>query len=108
MREVFGLRADLPTEAEIAHAKGSMTGHNRALLDTVCGAIKEDLLRVKDMLDLHMRSPNNPVSELQAQADVLDWVADTLGLLGLGVSRRVVQAPSQAIAEVGGSSDEHT
>src|SRR3546814_16920075 len=79
-----------------------MTGHNRALLDTVCGAIKEDLLRVKDMLDLHMRSPNNPVSELQAQADVLDRVADTLGMLGLGVPRRVVQEQSQAIAEVVG------
>ena len=102
MREVFGLHADLPTEAEIAHAKGSMTGHNRALLDTVCGAIKEDLLRVKDMLDLHMRSPNNPVSALNEQADVLDRVADTLGMLGLGVPRRVVQEQSQAIAEIVG------
>ena len=102
MRDVFGLQADLPTEAEIAHAKGSMTGHNRALLDTVCGAIKEDLLRVKDMLDLHMRSPGNPVSALNAQADVLDRVADTLGMLGLGVPRRVVQEQSQAIAEVVG------
>ncbi|PKM08552.1 MAG: hybrid sensor histidine kinase/response regulator [Gammaproteobacteria bacterium HGW-Gammaproteobacteria-4] len=102
MRDVFGLQADLPTEAEIAHAKGSMTGHNRALLDTVCGAIKEDLLRVKDMLDLHMRSPSNPVSALNAQAEVLDRVADTLGMLGLGVPRRVVQEQSQAIAEVVG------
>src|SRR3546814_19168528 len=49
-----------------------------------------------------MLSPNYPVSDLQAQADVLDRVADTLGMLGLGVPRRVVQEQSQAIAEVVG------
>jgi chemosensory pili system protein ChpA (sensor histidine kinase/response regulator) len=100
LRDVFGLQAHLPSEAELAHAQGSMTGHNRALLDTVCGAIKEDLLRVKDALDLHMRSPSNPASDLNAQVEVLDRVGDTLGMLGLGVPRRVVQEQRHAIADV--------
>jgi chemosensory pili system protein ChpA (sensor histidine kinase/response regulator) len=100
LRDVFGLQAHLPTAAELAHAQGSMTGHNRALLDTVCGAIKEDLLRVKDALDLHMRSPSNPASDLNAQVEVLDRVGDTLGMLGLGVPRRVVQEQRHAIADV--------
>jgi len=104
LREVFGLQAHLPTDAELAHAQGSMTGHNRALLDTVCGAIKEDLLRVKDALDLHMRSPNNSAAELTAQVDLLDRVGDTLGMLGLGVPRRVVQEQRHAIADVASGS----
>ena len=49
--------AAAPSEAELAHARGSLTGNNRALLETVAVAIKEDLLRVKDALDLHLRTP---------------------------------------------------
>ena len=30
---------------------------NRVLLDTVSAALKEDPLRVKDALDLHLRAP---------------------------------------------------
>ena len=41
-----------PSEAELEHARGSLAGRNRALLDTVSAALKEDLLRVKDALDL--------------------------------------------------------
>ena len=100
MREVFVLDRYLPSDAELEHARGSMTGHNRALLDTVSSAIKDDLLRVKDALDLHMRGGGRDLSELAAEAEVLDRVGDTLGMLGLGVPRRVVQEQRQALAEV--------
>ncbi|HNV84202.1 MAG TPA: Hpt domain-containing protein, partial [Arenimonas sp.] len=46
IREVFGLNDNVPNAAELAHAQGSLTGHNRALLATVAVAIKEDLMRV--------------------------------------------------------------
>ncbi|KFN43413.1 hypothetical protein N789_09060 [Arenimonas oryziterrae DSM 21050 = YC6267] len=100
IRQVFGLSGSGPSEAELAHARGSLTGHNRALLETVAGAIKEDLLRVKDSLDLHLRTPDAPASELNAQVEALDRVADTLGMLGLGVPRRVVQEQRTAIHDV--------
>ncbi len=100
LRQVFRLDTLLPTEAEIAHARGSMSGHNRALLDTVSVAIKEDLLRVKDALDMHLRTSNAQPAELSAQVDVLDRVSDTLGMLGLGVARRVVQEQRTAVHQV--------
>ncbi|HET6604036.1 MAG TPA: Hpt domain-containing protein [Xanthomonadaceae bacterium] len=100
MREVFGLNALLPSEAELEHARGAMTGHNRALLDTVAGAIKEDLLRVKDALDLYMRSHEAEPGQLSSQTEALDRVADTLGMLGLGVARRVVQEQRTTIDQV--------
>src|SRR5690606_38987044 len=81
LRDVFRLDSLLPSDAEIEHARGAMAGHNRALLDTVSGAIKEDLLRVKDALDLHMRSSTAQPADLSSQVDVLDRVADTLGML---------------------------
>ncbi|WP_295359901.1 Hpt domain-containing protein [Arenimonas sp.] len=97
IREVFGLGQYLPSESELAHARGSLSGRNKALLSTVAGAIKEDLLRVKDALDLHLRSPEAPAADLGEQAEALDRVADTLGMLGLGVPRRVVQDQRTAI-----------
>src|SRR5690606_28938853 len=45
----------------------------------------------KDALDLHLRTPGATPADLGEQAEALDRVADTLGMLGLGVPRRVVQ-----------------
>jgi chemosensory pili system protein ChpA (sensor histidine kinase/response regulator) len=100
IRTTFGLGENVPSEAELAHARGSLTGHNRALLETVAVAIKEDLMRVKDALDLHLRTPGATPADLNAQVEALDRVADTLGMLGLGVPRRVVQEQRTAITDV--------
>ncbi|KAA2285157.1 Hpt domain-containing protein [Arenimonas fontis] len=97
IRAVFGLGDYLPSESELAHARGSLTGRNRALLSTVAAAIKEDLLRVKDALDLHLRTPEAAAASLSDQVEALDRVADTLGMLGLGMPRRVVQDQRNAI-----------
>ncbi|MFN7183809.1 MAG: Hpt domain-containing protein [Thermomonas haemolytica] len=80
-----------PTEAELEHARGSLAGRNRALLDTVAAAIKEDLLKVKDALDLFLRAGHGNVQELQPQVEALDRIGETLGMLGLDSARGVVQ-----------------
>ncbi|MFN3311272.1 MAG: Hpt domain-containing protein, partial [Thermomonas sp.] len=80
-----------PTEAELEHARGSLAGRNRALLDTVAAAIKEDLLKVKDALDLFLRAGHGNVQELQPQVEALDRIGETLGMLGLDSARAVVQ-----------------
>lgn len=101
--EIAGLyRLDtlLPTEREVEHAKGSISGHNRALLDTVSTAIKDDLLRVKEALDIFLRAQTADPADLAAQGEVLDRVGDTLGMLGLGVPRRVVTEQRQIIGDI--------
>ncbi|GAA0714368.1 Hpt domain-containing protein [Dokdonella soli] len=90
IRSAYRLDTLLPTAGELQHAQGSMTGRNRNLLGTVSTAIKDDLLRVKEALDIFLRSGNPDASELAGQVEVLDRVGDTLGMLGLGVPRRVV------------------
>ncbi|WP_461057680.1 Hpt domain-containing protein, partial [Silanimonas algicola] len=87
----FALESYMPSEREVEHARSAMAGHNRALLSTVTNAIKEDLLRVKDALDLHMRAPAGVVAEIGGQIETLDRVKETLGVLGLGVPQRVVR-----------------
>jgi chemosensory pili system protein ChpA (sensor histidine kinase/response regulator) len=89
LRQAFALDAESPSEAELDHARGSVSGRNRALLDTVGAAVKEELLRIKDALDLHLRTGAD-MGALQAQVNELGNVADTLGMMGLGVTRGVV------------------
>ncbi|MDH5822202.1 Hpt domain-containing protein [Luteimonas sp. RD2P54] len=100
LRETFELDADAPSQAELDHARGSLRGRNRALLDTVAGAVKEDLLRVKDVLDLHLRTGERNAALLQPQVEALARVADTLGMLGLGVARTVVQQQREAMEAI--------
>lgn len=91
--------APQPSAEEIDHARSSISGRNRELLDTVGGAVKEELLRVKDALDLHLRTRGDAAS-LQQQVSELGNVADTLGMMGLGVAREVVQQQRDALRDV--------
>ncbi|MBD7987882.1 Hpt domain-containing protein [Luteimonas sp. Sa2BVA3] len=100
LHDTFELQQQLPTDSEISHAQGSMSGRNRALLDTVAAAVKEDLLRVKDALDLHLRTAETDLSRLSPQVEALGRVADTLGMLGLGVARGVVDQQRTAMADI--------
>ena len=99
LREAFALDSELPSEEELDHARGSVSGRNRALLDTVAGAVKEELLRIKDALDLHLRT-GAEVGALQTQVNELGNVADTLGMVGLGVARGVVVQQRDALREM--------
>jgi len=92
-----------PSEAEIDHARSSLSGRNRELLDTVGNAVKEELLRVKDALDLHLRTGSD-AQELESQVTELGNVADTLGMMGLGVARDVVLQQRDTLRDVASGS----
>ena len=99
LRQAFALDAESPSEAELDHARGSVSGRNRALLDTVGAAVKEELLRIKDALDLHLRTGAD-MTALQTQVNELGNVADTLGMMGLGVARGVVLQQRDSLREM--------
>ena len=107
LRKTYALDDAVPDEAEVEHAQGAMSGHNRALLDTVSGAIKEDLLRVKDALDIFLRKPDPDAAELEPQVEVLDRVSDTLGMLGLPVPSRVIDEQHQLMQSIVDGSHPH-
>ena len=100
IRATYKLDTLLPTASELQHAQGSMTGRNKNLLGTVSAAIKDDLVRVKEALDIFLRSRSSDAGELASHVEVLDRVADTLGMLGLGVPRRVVGEQRGVIEEM--------
>ncbi|RDS85412.1 Hpt domain-containing protein [Dyella psychrodurans] len=100
LAQTYNLDGLIPDAGELEHARGSMTGHNRALLDSVARALKDDLLRVKEALDLFLRQADADPSQLGAQAEVLERVGDTLGMLALNVPRRVINEQRRVLEEI--------
>ena len=100
IKQTYRLGSLLPDAAELEQAQDSMSGHNAELMRTVSVAIKEDLARVKDSLDLFLRGGRKAVADLQPAADTLSRVSDTLGMLGLGALRKVVQRQAQAATDI--------
>ncbi len=100
LRTTYSLDSLLPDAGELEHARGSMAGHNRALLDSVSRALKDDLLRVKEALDLFLRQQDGDPAQLSVQGDVLERVGDTLGMLALAVPRRVVSEQRRVLDEI--------
>ena len=100
LQTTYALDSLLPDAGELEHARGSMAGHNRALLDSVSRALKDDLLRVKEALDLFLRQPDGDPAQLSAQGEVLERVGDTLGMLALAVPRQVVTEQRRVLDEI--------
>jgi chemosensory pili system protein ChpA (sensor histidine kinase/response regulator) len=62
--------------------------------------LKDDLLRVKESLDLFLRQTDADPAQLASQTEVLERVGDTLGMLALGVPRRVVNEQRRVLDEI--------
>src|SRR5262245_3234661 len=92
VRASFRLTELLPVDDNIEQARESLSAPSVKLMKTVAAAIKEDLSRVKDALDIFVRQGGTQVDELAPQLELLKKIADTLGVLGLGELRDKVQA----------------
>jgi len=92
VRASFRLGELLPVDDQVAEARESLSAPSVRLMKTVAAAIKEDLARVKDALDIFVRKGGTQVEELASQLDMLKKIGDTLGVLGLGELRDRVQS----------------
>ena len=66
-------------------------------MKTVAAAIREDLTRVKDVLDIFVRKGATQVDDLVPQLEMLRKIGDTLGVLGLGQLRGRVQGEIETL-----------
>jgi chemosensory pili system protein ChpA (sensor histidine kinase/response regulator) len=87
IRAAFNLSELLPGDEQVEHAREALSAPSVKLMKTVAAAIKEDLARVKDVLDIFVRTGMNKSSELVPQLELLKKISDTLGVLGLGELR---------------------
>jgi chemosensory pili system protein ChpA (sensor histidine kinase/response regulator) len=91
VRASFKLGELLPVDDSIEQERESLSAPSVKLMRTVAAAIKEDLSKVKDVLDIFVRRGGGRQDELVPQLDMLKKISDTLGVLGLGELRQRVQ-----------------
>ncbi|MDE2139413.1 MAG: Hpt domain-containing protein [Gammaproteobacteria bacterium] len=91
IKESFKLGELLPAAGEIEIAREEIAAPNLQLMRTVSSAIKEDITRIKDTLDIFVRMGKSGVAELGPLDPLMKKVADTLGVLGLGRLRESLE-----------------
>ena len=100
IREAFSLSGLIPGDDQVELARQSLSAPSAKLMQTVSGAIREDLARVKDVLDIYVRTGMERVEELAPQVELLKKIGDTLGVLGLGELREVIQVRRAELEEL--------
>lgn len=78
-------------ECSVDAGGSSMVGPDHSTMELVTEALGEELLQVKERLDLFVRSSERAVGDLEALLPHMRRIADTLAVLGLGQPRRVLQ-----------------
>jgi len=104
VRASFKLSELLPLDESIEQERESLSAPSVKLMRTVAAAIKEDLAKVKDVLDIFARRGGGKFSELSPQVDLLKKISETLGVLGLGELRERVQRETADLTALLGSS----
>ena len=100
VRASFKLSELLPVDDTIEQERESLSAPSVKLMRTVAAAIKEDLSKVKDVLDIFVRRGGGRHEELLPQLDLLKKISDTLGVLGLGELRQRVQQEVSELSEL--------
>ena len=105
VQETFGLRQALPTEEEIRKEQDALASPDKDTVGNVLGALTEEIAAVKDRLDLLVRSDDDRQNALRELTPSLKQIADTMGMLGIGMPRKVMQEQQGAVARMLDSGD---
>ncbi|MBV9346284.1 MAG: Hpt domain-containing protein, partial [Gammaproteobacteria bacterium] len=100
VRASFRLAELLPVDESIEQERENLSAPSIKLMQTVAAAIREDLGKVKDVLDIFVRRGAGHPQELASQVELLRKIGDTLGVLGLGELRGKVQAETERLGKI--------
>jgi chemotaxis protein histidine kinase CheA/CheY-like chemotaxis protein len=100
VRASFRLSELLPVDEGIEQERENLSAPSVKLMQTVAAAIREDLSKVKDVLDIFVRRGAGQPKELAPQVELLRKIGDTLGVLGLGELRGRVQSETERLEKI--------
>ncbi|MEN0106708.1 MAG: Hpt domain-containing protein, partial [Pseudomonas sp.] len=90
LKEQYRLDEALPDSEVVDEERARLAGPDRDAMRSVVAALCEELVRVKDSLDLFVRSDRSQPRELDGLLAPLKQIADTLAVLGFGQPRKVI------------------
>ncbi len=105
LREAYRLSQALPSDDDVDAAKDRVSGPGRDAIHSVVSALNEELAKLKDQLDLFVRSDMRQNDELEELLPGLRQVANTLAVLGLGIPRKVVTEQTELVEKLSGERD---
>ncbi|WP_417568249.1 Hpt domain-containing protein [Marinobacter sp.] len=106
LREAYQLNQALPSEDDVDAARSRVSGPGRDAIHSVVGALNEELAKLKDQLDLYVRSELRQNRELEDLLPGLRQVANTLAVLGLGIPRKVVTEQVELVEKLSAQTEQ--
>jgi len=100
LSEAFKLDGLLSGSGDDEESEDGLSAVNTEVMKTVTSAVKEDIARIKDEIDIYIRTSEQDTGSLVSVQDALKKVADTLGMIGLGTQRNVVVEQAEVIAAI--------
>ena len=100
VRASFRLAELLPVDESVEQERENLSAPSIKLMQTVAAAIREDLGKIKDVLDIFVRRGAGQPQELHSQVELLRKIGDTLGVLGLGELRARVQFETERLGKI--------
>ena len=105
LRSRYQLGEALPSDDDVVAARNRVSGPGREAIHSVVSALNEELAKLKDQLDLFVRSELRQNSELEDLLPGLVQVGNTLAVLGLGIPRKVITDQIELIEKLSAQSE---
>ena len=100
VKKAFRLDEALPSDDLIDAERQQLAGPDKEAITSVIKALLEEMVVIKENLDIFLRGQSQEIEELKPLIPSLKQVADTLGVLGIGNPRRVILEQIDVIGRV--------
>ncbi|MFT5594705.1 MAG: chemosensory pili system protein ChpA (sensor histidine kinase/response regulator) [Oceanicoccus sp.] len=91
VRNEYKLSEALPSSSEVDADRKALGGPDKATMSSVASALIEEITRLKEELDQLVQDKVAQPSQLAGLVPGFKQISDTMGMLGLGVPRKVIQ-----------------
>ncbi|MGH8501507.1 MAG: Hpt domain-containing protein [Gammaproteobacteria bacterium] len=100
VKQAYGLHELLPHSQTLVEARQRLAGPNLALLETVAGALREDLSVVKENLERFASGSDKDPRQLEPVVGRLHKIAETLDVLNLNAAGGRVAEQARILSDV--------
>lgn len=97
VRNEYQLSDALPSSSEVDEDRKALGGPDKATMGSVASALIEEITRLKEELDQLVQDKIAQPSQLAGLVPGFKQISDTMGMLGLGVPRQVIQEQFETV-----------
>jgi len=91
IKQEYNLKDALPTQDEVTAERAALKGPDKSTMGSVAAALIEEITSLKERLDLLVQDKQASPDQLALLVPAFKQITDTMGMLGLGTPRKVIQ-----------------